>query len=135
MVEPASTGMNATADSPADTKLLRGRALRGGVMSLISQLIRMVTGLGTTLIVALYLGPEEFGLFAVAVAVQGLAGILRDSGLANSLIQKKDISDAHLNSVLWVGVAFSLVLAGSLARRPAALASAKMDELEWVNET
>ena len=115
MVESPSTKMDATSESPADARLLRGRAVRGGVMSLISQLIRMVTGLGTTLIVALYLGPEEFGLFAVAVSIQGLAAILRDSGFANSLIQKRDITDAHLNSVLWIGVAFSLVLAVSLA--------------------
>jgi O-antigen/teichoic acid export membrane protein len=115
MVEPASTGIDAAANSPADARLLRGRAVRGGVMSLISQLIRMLTTLLTTLIVARYLEPEEFGLFAVAFSIQCLAAILRDSGLANALIQKKDVTDAHLNSVLWAGVAFSLVLAGLLA--------------------
>ncbi|MFQ5430405.1 MAG: lipopolysaccharide biosynthesis protein [Phycisphaerae bacterium] len=113
--ESDSTGTKAGAGPPADAALLRDRAVRGGVMSLINQTVRMATSLGTTLIVAVYLGPEEFGLFAVAVSIQVFADILRDSGLANSLIQKKDITDAHLNSVLWVGVALSTALAGALA--------------------
>ena len=112
--ESPSSGTDARADGAADTALLRGRAVRGSVMSLINQVIRMATGLGTTLIVARYLGPEEFGLFAVAASIQAFAEIFRDSGLANSLIQKKDITDAHLNSVLWFGVAVGLALAGAL---------------------
>ena len=115
---PAKTTSAATDGGPRDRDAatqLRRRAVRGSVMSLANQVVKLVTNLGTMLVLAVYLGPEEFGLFAVAFSVQALMMILREGGLANSLIQKKVISDVHLNSVLWVGVALSVVLVVGLA--------------------
>lgn len=115
---PAETAPATTEGTPPDRDAavrVQRQAVRGSVMSLANQVIKSVTNLGTTLVVAWYLGPEEFGLFAVAFSIQALMIILRDGGLANSLIQKKAISDIHLNSVLWAGVVLSMVLAAGLA--------------------
>ena len=80
-------------------------------MSLANQAIKSFLNLGTILVVAAYLGQSEFGLFAVAFSIQSLMIILRDGGLPNSIIQKKDITDEHVNSVFWFGIALSLLLA------------------------
>lgn len=120
MDERANTEISSTAPKDQDTGRdatvrLQRQAVRSSVLSLTNQIIKIIANLGTTLVVALYLGPEEFGLFAVAFSIQALIIIVRDGGLANSLIQKKALTDAHLNSVLWAGLALSVVLAGGLA--------------------
>ncbi len=99
----------------SQTVELQRRALRGSVLALGNQALKLVSNFVTTFIVALYLEPEEVGLFAVAFSIQVLLIIVRDGGLANSLIQKKDLTDTHINSVLWISVGISLVLIAGLA--------------------
>ncbi len=91
-------------------------------MSLANQVFKLAMHLVTMLVVAVFLSPEDLGLFSVALSIQAFGVILRDGGLANSLIQKKDLRDIHLNSVFWTSVAISLVLAAGLmlAARPLA---------------
>ena len=123
----ADTRPAETADPPqgaAAMVQLQRQAVRGSVLALTNQAIKLVSNVATTLIVALYLGPDEFGLFAVAFSIQALTIIVRDGGLANALIQRKAITDTHLNSVLWAGLALSALAAIVLALIARPLAAA-----------
>ena len=93
---------------------LQRRAVRGTVMSLVSQAIRLLANLVTPLVLGIYLGPEEFGLIGIAFSIQALLLIVRDAGLGNALIQRKDVTEVHVNTVLWVNVTVSAVLVVAL---------------------
>lgn len=45
------------------------------------------------------LGPKEFGLFALAILVIGIAGYFADSGLATSLVQRRQVLDIDIRFV------------------------------------
>jgi O-antigen/teichoic acid export membrane protein len=56
--------------------------------------------LGSQVILARLLGPEQYGVFAIGAVVVTFAGFLGDFGIAYGLIQKKAISDDDLRYVL-----------------------------------
>lgn len=56
------------------------------------------------------LGPEPFGLMAMAMAVLALAVVLQDGGAAASLISDPEFSDRRTGAALAVGLGLGLVL-------------------------
>ena len=71
----------------------------------------MSTGLATvTLFVfARILGPEVFGIMAMATVLFAGVTIAMDGGLALSVIQSKDLSHTLASSVFWGGLASSIL--------------------------
>jgi PST family polysaccharide transporter len=57
---------------------------------------------GTSVAIARLLGPQELGLMAMIMVFTGFAAIFYDMGLGSALIQRKDLSEGHLNSVFWI---------------------------------
>jgi O-antigen/teichoic acid export membrane protein len=111
--EDASDG-NRDPDRAKEGPSLRGRAVRGGVFSISSQIIRFVVQTVTTLILAAHLAPNAFGVVAIAVSIQAFLAVLRDSGLPNALIQKADATELHYCSLFWSQSFVSVVLAALL---------------------
>jgi O-antigen/teichoic acid export membrane protein len=62
-------------------------------------------------ILARWLAPGDFGLFALAVLVTGLAHVYADLGMANAIVQRESVSPQQLSSMLWLGIAVALILA------------------------
>jgi O-antigen/teichoic acid export membrane protein len=56
--------------------------------------------LGSQVVLARLLGPEQYGVFAIGVIVVGFANFLGDFGISYGLIQKKAVSDDDLRYVL-----------------------------------
>lgn len=76
----------------------------GVVARIASQLVAQIA-------LARLLGPEAFGLFAMAFIVVGAGNILVELGLGSALVQKKQVTDEDVRFVLtWVVVA-GLVMA------------------------
>lgn len=86
-------------------------AVRGSVIAMADNVVRSVLGIVTTLIVAIFVGPDEMGLIGLAISVESLMIVLRNSGFSGALIQRKDLRDVHINSVFWIGLILSAVLA------------------------
>jgi O-antigen/teichoic acid export membrane protein len=68
------------------------------------------------------LGPKEFGLIAMVAAFITLADILRNFGLGQALIFKKDFDTRHLNTVFWFNAAsgFTILIILLFAAEPLA---------------
>lgn len=68
------------------------------------------------IILARMLGPEPFGLIAIALFVQGLGNLFAEGGLGSALIQSQDISDHDIRSVYFtqilIGVFLSVTVCG-----------------------
>jgi PST family polysaccharide transporter len=61
------------------------------------------------------LEPEAFGLVALASVFVGFTQLFADQGLADALVQRKQLDSAHLDSAFWMSIGFGVLLAAVLA--------------------
>ncbi|MGA7160095.1 MAG: oligosaccharide flippase family protein [Bacteroidota bacterium] len=64
------------------------------------------------LILARFLSPDDFGLFAIVSIFTTVSGILIEFGMGSALVQKEFVGDEQLVSVFWTVLASSLLIAG-----------------------
>lgn len=73
-------------------------------------------GFALLLLLGVYIGPEEFGAFAIAYSIVSFGQIVMDSGLSAALIQRTELTERHLSVVFMVnllaGLLVTLFLAG-----------------------
>lgn len=65
-----------------------------------------------SIVLARLLSPEEYGTITLVTVFTSILQVFVDSGLANSLIQKKDADDVDFSTVFYTNVIFCLVLYG-----------------------
>ncbi|UCD75707.1 MAG: lipopolysaccharide biosynthesis protein, partial [Phycisphaerales bacterium] len=72
-----------------------------------------------TFVLAAILGPKDFGVVAMAMAYILFIEMLVAQGMGAAIIQRRELTSDHLDSVFWLIVAASLILAGvSVALSP-----------------
>ena len=59
----------------------------------------------SVIVLARLLSPQDYGLIAMVVAVNGVADIFRDFGLSSSAIQAPTLSRAEQVNLFWVNKA------------------------------
>jgi len=95
---------------------LKGTAIRGSFLTTAAQACQFVLQMGSTVILARLLTPEDYGLIAMVGAVTSVLSYFGDLGLSDASIQKVDISSDQLSSLFWLNVAagatFAIVAAG-----------------------
>lgn len=101
---------------------LKGRSVRGGAVTLSSQVIKFALQMGSTTVLARLLTPGDFGLVAMVTAVTGLARVFQDGGLSMATIQRAEIDHAQVNSLFWINVMIGSVLACLTAASAPAIA-------------
>lgn len=89
---------------------LKGRAMRGGVTTIVSQSIRFALQTASTILLARLLAPAEFGLVAMVSAVTGFIAMFKDAGLSMATIQREHITRAQVSNLFWINLALSFVL-------------------------
>lgn len=94
---------------PLERPLSR-EAARSGVVALLSNLVQMVLGIGTTLVLVRILEPTEFGIFAVAWIVVQLTATVRDVGIATAVVNIEDISRERISGLFWSGQIVNLAV-------------------------
>jgi len=62
-------------------------------------------------VLAKLLGPEAFGVAALAMTFVMLIEVIVDSGLMMAIVQRKDLDPRDLDSLFWLNIAISVVLA------------------------
>ena len=82
---------------------------RSLVFSIAEQYAVLVIGLASSMILARLLTPEAIGIYSVSLAFIGIAQVLRDFGVANYLIQERDLDDAHIRTALGILLVLGLV--------------------------
>src|SRR5438094_5625524 len=89
---------------------LRGRSVRGGVLSVVAQVAQVLVQSISTVVLARLLTPTDFGLVAMVTAVTAMAAGFADLGLTEATIQRKEISHAQVSTLFWINVAIGLAL-------------------------
>ena len=87
------------------------RFFDGAVWSAARNLLQAVLNLAALGIVARELGPQAYGLFGVATLVTAVAEMMVGGALTESLVQRKDLSDGHVDATFWLSTVSALVLA------------------------
>ena len=81
------------------------------LISLAEKYSVTVINIGSTLIIARLLSPEEIGVYSVGMAFVAVAHTLRDFGIGNYLIQEKELTQDRIRTAAGI----TLLLAWSLA--------------------
>ena len=89
---------------------LRGRSVRGGLLSVTSQGAQFLIQSIATVVLARLLTPADFGLVAMVSTITGLGQAFADLGLSEATIQRKEISHDQVSMLFWINVAIGLGL-------------------------
>jgi O-antigen/teichoic acid export membrane protein len=89
---------------------LKGRSVRGGLLTLTSQGAQFLMQSVATVVLARLLFPADFGLVAMVTAVTGLGQAFAELGLSEATIQHPEISHNQVSTLFWINVAVGLTL-------------------------
>ena len=103
-------------------------ALKGGVVTGLSQVVKVIVSMVSVIVLARLLAPEDFGLVASVGPLVAFIGILQNLGLQQAVIQRSVIDDHQLNQVFWIGTLAGLA-AAALVVAAAPLAAAFYGDL------
>lgn len=88
-----------------------GKGVRRALaFSFIERWLSIVIALGSNVLLARLLSPEQVGIFSVSLSVIGVAQVLRDFGVVNYVIQEKELQQDSLSTAFGL----SLLLGGGL---------------------
>jgi O-antigen/teichoic acid export membrane protein len=86
------------------------KTIRGVLVTVGGQWSKTLLQVGSTVVLARMLAPDDFGLLAMVAAIVGLAELVRDFGLSGAIVQAKEIGDRLWSSLLWLSVALGTLL-------------------------
>ena len=91
-----------------------GRSVRGGIITVGAQILKVIAQFGVTIVLARLLRPEAFGLVAMVAVIVAFLELFRDFGLSAATVQRENITHADVSALFWVnvglGVAASLLM-------------------------
>lgn len=89
---------------------LREKTLSGAKWSAIATMIIIGLGLVQMTVLARIIDNHQFGLLTVSLVIIALADTLSDFGIANSIIQRKEISQLELTTLYWLNVGLGVLV-------------------------
>lgn len=87
---------------------LKRRTVRGALVNVVSQSLKFLVHMASTIVLARILTPNDYGLFGMVTALTGFVGMFRDMGLSMATIQKPRIDHAQTSILFWVNVGLSV---------------------------
>ena len=99
------------AERPSD---ITGRSIRGSGVTFTSQIIRFMMQTASTVVLARLLTPDDYGIVAMAAVVIGFAQVFASAGLSAATVQREHITREQIDSLFWVNLAVSGVIAGAV---------------------
>ena len=102
---------------------LKKQAAKGVIWSVLEGWGRQVISSIVFFVLARLLGPESFGLIALASTSIALFQLFLEQGFSEAIIQRKDIEPEHLDTTFWtnIGVGLALTTASIMAAKPISL--------------
>lgn len=91
------------------TGSLTKSAVRGVTWFGIAQIMAQVLRFASMIILARLLAPADFGAVAAAAIAQDLLLQLGDFGFSEAIVQRKNITSAHLSTSFWLGLGFGIL--------------------------
>jgi O-antigen/teichoic acid export membrane protein len=92
------------------TNTLRQKTITGIIWTFFEQLFRAGIQTITTLILAWFLLPEDFGLMAMITVFFTIANALIDSGFSQALIRKKEVNQTDYSTAFYTNLVLGLLV-------------------------
>ncbi|WDP90755.1 MAG: lipopolysaccharide biosynthesis protein [Desulfobacter sp.] len=89
---------------------LKRRSLKSGALTMGSQIIQFFLQLGSTMILARILSPEDYGINAMAYSLTGFAALFSNLGLSTATIQRSEINHKQVTNLFWINVAIGALI-------------------------
>jgi PST family polysaccharide transporter len=89
---------------------LKQLSVRGGAATFAGQGAKFVLNLGSTMILARLLMPQDFGLIAMVTAMTGFILVFKDMGLSMATVQRAEINHGQVSTLFWINIAISATL-------------------------
>ena len=103
---------------------VRDESVRGASVGALLLIAKLVIGIGSLIIFARLLSPEDFGLVAMAGISIGVFRIVGDLGLVMSSTQRGEIDPIQQSTLFWINVAGGVLLSLlAIASGPALVAA------------
>ncbi|MCF4970487.1 MOP flippase family protein [Nostoc sp. CMAA1605] len=98
-------------ESPKASSNLRQKALLGVFWSAIESWGRQAISFGVFFLLARLLGPQTFGLVALASIFLNFLQVFVDQGFSQAIIQRKELEPEHLDTAFWTNLGMGTFLA------------------------
>jgi len=112
-VKPA---FSADSGSGNDSRVSRASLSRSSITALVWSAVErwggQLVALAVYMVLARMLGPDDFGLVALAGVYIAFVQVFVDQGLAAAIVQRSDLHSRHKDSAFWLSLVIGLVLAG-----------------------
>ncbi len=92
------------------TNTLRHKTITGIIWTFLEQIFRVGIQTITTIILAWFLLPEDFGLMAMIAVFFAIASSLTDSGFSQALIRKKKVSQTDYSTAFYTNLVLGLLV-------------------------
>ena len=89
---------------------LKQKTVRGGFAKLCAQAATLALRLGSLVVLARLLNPEDFGLVAMVTAVTGVLNLFRDFGLSTVTVQRTTLTEDQISTLFWINLLIGSVL-------------------------
>ena len=94
---------------------LKRRSVLGALATGGGQVLDLTLRLGSTLVLARLLVPEQFGLVAMVTAITRIAERFAGLGLSAATVQAPEINRAQCSNLFWINTLAGLLFAGTIA--------------------
>lgn len=105
-----------------------GSRARGATLLLSTQWLRYVLQIVNIVVLARLLGPADFGVVSLGLAVVGIASVLGDFGLSLAALRERTLTQQQKSNLLWINTAIGALLALVVAAAAVPIARAFGDD-------
>lgn len=114
-------------------KDLKERTLRGGLAKICAQGAGFFLRIGSLMVLARLLDPNDFGLVGMVTAVTGVFSLFKDAGLSVATVQRVRITNEQVSTLFWINIGLGMILGIlSLAVAPILVSFYEEPRLFWV---
>lgn len=79
-------------------------------MTIIGQLAKVSIQSASIVVLSRLVAPQDFGIYAMIVAITGVAEVLRDAGLSAAAVQAQKITNSQKSNLFWLNTIFGAML-------------------------
>ena len=89
---------------------LKANVVRGGLARVVAQAAAMAIRMGSLVLFARLLQPEDFGLVGMVAAVTGVLSVFQDFGLSTATVQQAALTEEQSSTLFWLNLLLGAVL-------------------------
>lgn len=89
---------------------LKNRSVSGGAVTTITQFCKFCLNLGSTVVLARLLLPQDYGLVGMVTVVTNFISLFKDLGLSMATVQSSTINHKQVSTLFWINVTISFIL-------------------------